>query len=69
MEAECFINEKSTEYVFRTAYFIAKYNRPYEDHQKLIELQKANGVHLESTLHSRYSSTNIISHIASKMRE
>lgn len=56
MEAECFKNEKSTEYVFRTAYFIAKYNRLYDDHQKLIELQKVNGVHLGSTLHSRYSS-------------
>ncbi|XP_060882119.1 E3 SUMO-protein ligase KIAA1586-like [Metopolophium dirhodum] len=69
MEAECFKNEKSTEHVFRTAYFIAKYNRPYDDHQKLIELQKVNGVHLGSTLHSRYSSTSIVSHIASKMRE
>jgi len=69
MEAECFKNAKSTEYVFRTAYFISKYNRPYDDHQKLIELQKANGVHLGSTLHSRYSSTSIVSHIASKMRE
>lgn len=54
----------STEYIFRTTYFIAKCNRPFDDHSKLIELQQLNGVKLGTTLHSRYSSTMIISHIA-----
>ncbi|XP_029342172.1 E3 SUMO-protein ligase KIAA1586-like [Acyrthosiphon pisum] len=45
-----------------------KYNRPFDDHFKLIELQKANGISLGSILHSR-SATTIIDHIATKMRE
>jgi len=32
--------------VFRTAYYIAKNNRPFLDHTSLIELQKINGVSL-----------------------
>jgi len=48
--------------------YIAKYNRPYDDHSKLIELQHLNGLNLGTTLHSRYSSTKIISHIADKMK-
>jgi hypothetical protein len=62
-------NQDSNEYVFRTAYFIAKHNRPFDDHSKLVELQKCNGVHLGSILHSRYSCTSIVNHIAYKMRE
>ena len=62
-------NQDSNEYVFRTAYFIAKHNRPFDDHSKLVELQKCNGVHLGSILHSRYSCTSIVNHIACKMRE
>lgn len=69
METEWFKNQQSTECIFRTSYFIAKYNRPFDDHSKLIELQKANSVHLGTTLHSRYSSTSIISHISCKMKE
>lgn len=60
---------KSTCNIFRTAYYLAKYNRPFDDHFKLIELQMLNGVKLGCTLHSRYSSTNIIQHISKKMRE
>ncbi|XP_050058213.1 E3 SUMO-protein ligase KIAA1586-like isoform X2 [Aphis gossypii] len=62
-------NQDSNEYIFRTAYFIANHNRPFDDHSKLVELQKSNGVHLGSILHSRYSCTSIINHIACKMRE
>lgn len=58
----------STTCIFRTAYFIAKYNRPFDDHSKLIELQKLNKINLGTTLHSRYSSTMIISHIAEEMK-
>lgn len=60
---------KSTETIFRTAYFIAKNNRPYDDHFKLLELQKLNGIGIGTTLHSRFSSANIISHIAAEMKE
>jgi hypothetical protein len=45
------------------------YSRPFDDHSKLVELQKCNGVHLGSILHSRYSCTSIVSHIACKMKE
>lgn len=62
-------NNVNTENIFRTAYHIAKYNRPFDDHSKLIELQQANGISLGSILHSRYSATSIIDHITTKMRE
>ncbi len=35
---------KETEAVFRTAYHLAKKNRPFSDHESLIELQELNGV-------------------------
>jgi hypothetical protein len=59
---------KSTHLVFRTAYYIAKYNLPFDDHIKFIELQKLNGLKVGNTLHSRLSSTNIIDHISSMMK-
>lgn len=62
-------NLNSNEYIFRTAYYIAKYNRPFDDYSKLIELQKVNGVSLGTIRHSRYSCTTIVNHIACKMRE
>ncbi|KAK6327420.1 hypothetical protein J4Q44_G00030650 [Coregonus suidteri] len=34
---------KETEAVFRTAYHLAKKNRPFSDHESLIELQELNG--------------------------
>jgi hypothetical protein len=68
-EDQLYRNEDSNECVFLTAYYIAKYNRPFDDHSKLVELQKCNGVHLGSILHSRYSCTSIVSQIACKMRE
>lgn len=60
---------KSTEIIFRTAYFIAKNNRPFDDHYKLLELQKLNSINTGTTLQSRFSSTNIISHIAIEMKK
>lgn len=59
---------QSTIKIFRTVYFIAKNNRPFYDHSDLVELQQMNGVLLGQTLHSRYSSTSIIDHIATEMR-
>lgn len=60
---------ESTNSIFRTAYFLAKCNRPFDDHFKLLELQELNGIKIGSTLHSRHSSTNIIQHIAIKMKQ
>lgn len=54
--------------LFRTAYYIAKKNRPFSDYEDLINLQQTNGVNLGKILHSRYSATNIINHIACQMR-
>ncbi|UYV81282.1 hypothetical protein LAZ67_20000646 [Cordylochernes scorpioides] len=55
--------------LFRTAYNIAKTNRPYSDYENHITLQTLNGIKLGSTLHSRYSATQIINHIACEMRK
>lgn len=62
-------NEETTIKVFRTAYYIAMKNRPYSDHDDLINLQEINGMDLGNILHSRYSATNIINHIANTMRK
>jgi len=56
---------QSTIKIFRTVYFNAKNNRTFDDHS---ELQQINWVLLGQTLHSRYSSTSIIDHIATEMR-
>lgn len=55
--------------MFCTAYYLAKINRPFNDHFNLIELQNLNGIKLGNTLHSRISSTNIIEHIFYEMKE
>ncbi|XP_055497234.1 E3 SUMO-protein ligase KIAA1586-like [Leucoraja erinacea] len=57
-----------TNAVFRTAYYLAKMNRPFSDHDDLIELQEKNGVTMGTSLHSRFSSTTIVEHIAKKMQ-
>jgi hypothetical protein len=61
--------QEATVNVFRTVYYLAKCNRPFSDHESLIALQKLNGVKLGVILHSRYSSTAIVSHIAAEMRK
>lgn len=54
--------------VFRTAYYIAKQDRPFTDHPDLIDLQKMNGVNVGRVLHSNVVCADIIQHIASDMR-
>ena len=49
---------------FRTAYYLAKKHRPFSDYQSLLELQEANGSTFGVGLRSRYSATQIVSHIA-----
>lgn len=58
-----------TDAVFRTAYYLAKMNRPFTDHDNLVELQGKNGVNMGTSLHSRYSSTKIVEHIATEMQK
>ncbi|KAJ3583021.1 hypothetical protein NHX12_034545, partial [Muraenolepis orangiensis] len=44
-------------------------NRPFTDHDSLIELQEKNGANMGTSLHSRYSSTQIVEHIAKEMQK
>lgn len=60
---------KETEAVFQTASHLAKNNRPFSDHESLIELQELNGIKMASLLHSRYSATQIFKHVASEMQK
>jgi hypothetical protein len=61
-------HERITTILFRTAYYIAKQDRPYSDYEPLIQLQQLNGIDTGITLHSRYSGSLIIAHIANVMK-
>ena len=54
--------------VFRPAYYIAKSDRPYYDHQDLIDLQELNSVDIGRVLHINVSRSDIIDHIATRMK-
>lgn len=56
-------------HVFNTAYHIAKENLPYSQFEGLIELQKCNGCDIGTTLHSRFSATEIVRLISSEMKQ
>jgi L-arabinose isomerase len=60
---------ETTEKVFRTAYCIAKNQRPFSVHLKLIDLQICNGLNMRRLLQSDKSCSNIVYHIAIKMRK
>lgn len=60
---------ETTEKVFRTAYCIAKNQRPFSDHPKLIDLQIYNGLNMGRILQSDKSCSNIVDHIAIEMRK
>lgn len=68
MEAMTESYMKETEALFRTAYHF-KRNRPFVDHESLIELQKLNGIKMGSVLHSCYIATQIIKHVANEMKK
>jgi hypothetical protein len=57
------------EKIFNTAYYLVKNDRPFTDHEDLIQLQKKNGLNVGITLHSRYSATEIIKHIALEFKK
>ena len=54
--------------VFRTAYYVAKNDKPYTDHPDLIDLQKANGISVGRVLHSNVVCSDIIDHISTEMK-
>ncbi|KAI6661721.1 hypothetical protein LOD99_9908 [Oopsacas minuta] len=58
----------STKRVFSTCYYISKNDRPLGDHQGLADLQSQNEIDMGIGLHSRFSATAIIDHIAHDMR-
>ena len=53
-------HREKTERCMRTAYHIAKEDRPYTDYEALINLQCKNGIYMGRTLHSRWSCTEMI---------
>jgi len=59
---------ESTDKIFRTAYFIAKNQRPFLDMPKLIDLQALNGVNMGRVLQTNKSCANIVDHISNEMR-
>jgi hypothetical protein len=63
------LTQEVTSRVFRTAYHIAKHNRPFTDHPKLIDLQTLNGIDMGRTLHSNVTCSEIMSHIAKLMKQ
>jgi hypothetical protein len=63
------IDNALTEKIFRTAYFIAKNQRPYTDMPKLVDLHINNGLEMGRILQTDKTCSNIIDHISSKMRK
>ena len=58
---------ETTERLIRSAYAVAKNNRPYVSYQEYCELQQANGLDIGTCLHSRYAGTAMIDSIAEDM--
>jgi len=61
--------EVVTAKLFRTSYYIAKRDRPFDDYESLLQLQQLNGINSGLTLQSRFSATAMVSHIANDMRK
>ncbi|VVC42683.1 Hypothetical protein CINCED_3A008566 [Cinara cedri] len=60
-----FVKNQSTTLIFHTAYYIAKFNRPFNDHFNLLQLQQLNGIKIGTTLHSRW---DVYHWVASSLR-
>lgn len=60
---------ETTSRLMRTAYAIAKHNRPYIAYPELCELQEANGVKLGQCQHSRQAATAMIDCISNEMKK
>ncbi|CAI6370453.1 unnamed protein product [Macrosiphum euphorbiae] len=63
------IEEDNTKKIFRTAYFIAKNQRPFTDMPKLADLHQINGLHMSRILQTNKACGNIIDHITLQMRK
>uniref|UniRef100_A0A3Q1CEZ2 Uncharacterized protein n=1 Tax=Amphiprion ocellaris TaxID=80972 RepID=A0A3Q1CEZ2_AMPOC len=59
---------ETTARVFRTAYYVAKSNKPFTDFESLIDLQEANSMNLGHVLHSKTVCVDIVDHVASQMK-
>ena len=60
---------ESTSKIFRTAYYIAKEEKPFTDHPKLIDLQEANGNKMGILLQSRIAGGSICEFIGREMQK
>uniref|UniRef100_A0A3B3BXM0 DUF4371 domain-containing protein n=1 Tax=Oryzias melastigma TaxID=30732 RepID=A0A3B3BXM0_ORYME len=60
---------ETTVRVFRTAYCVAKYNKPFTDFESLIDLQETNSINMERVLHSKTVCVDIVDHVASQMKK
>lgn len=49
--------------VFRTAYYVAKSNKPFTDFESMIDLQHANSADLGRVLQSKTVYVDIIDHM------
>ena len=58
---------KSMEKCLRTAYFVAKEDRPYTAYEAMLDLQERNGIEIGITLHSRWSCTAMVDVVAETM--
>lgn len=58
-----------TERIFRTAYHLAKQNKPFFEFENEIDVQILNGLDMGRILHSNVSATNIVNHISKSMQE
>nr|CAD7417612.1 unnamed protein product [Timema poppensis] len=56
------IEVEATNKVYRSAYVIAKDDRPYYDHAELSQLQQLNGAVISPCVQSRFKVANIIDH-------
>ena len=60
---------QSTARVFRTAYYVAKNNKPFIDFESLTDLQEGNSLDMGRVLHSKSVAVDIIDHVSSQMEK
>ena len=60
---------QSTTRVFKTAYYVAKNNKPFTDFESLIDLQEGTSLDMERVLHSTTVAVDTIDHVSSQMKK
>uniref|UniRef100_A0A3P9KAD0 DUF4371 domain-containing protein n=1 Tax=Oryzias latipes TaxID=8090 RepID=A0A3P9KAD0_ORYLA len=60
---------ETTARVFGTAYYVAKYNKPFTDFESLIDRQETNAINMGRVLHSKTVCVDIVDHVASQMKK